>query len=441
MNLHPLHSGNGGNRKMDKLMDRPWFLRFTALALAIILFFSVQAEENKTTGSTIGDTKDILSDVPVEVFFDNENLVVSGVPKTVNMSIDGPSNIVQSTKLLKDFTLKVDLRSLPMGRHTVKIQPENLSDKLDVRLDPSTVDVVIEEKISKQFKVDPEINERLLEEDYYVVKMEVGPSTIEVTGAKSVIEAISFVKVSVTGDPGIDKSFEQKGRVRVLDRDLNKLNVMIEPEEVTVKVDIEENNKEVPVVLRERGVPGENIVIESVSTDTKTVILYGPKKTLDSIRELRVDVDISKVKESETVEVNLPKLKGVTKLSVDKIKVNINATIPNGEDPPPDDISMDPDIEKEDVTKEFKNVPVAVKGLDEKYSSTFLEPADGVVDVTVTAKEDVINSLDVSDLDISVDASGTDEEGEYTYPLSVVAPENIAWKLSKDEVILEVRLA
>ena len=82
-----------------------------------------------------------------------------------------------------------------------------------------------------------------------------------------------------------------------------------------------------------------------------------------------------------------------------------------------------------------------MKGLDEKYSSTFLEPADGVVDVTVTAKEEVINSLDVSDLDISVDASGTDEEGEHAFPLSVVAPDNIAWKLSENEVILDIRLA
>ena len=142
----------------------------------------------------------------------------------------------------------------------------------------------------------------MLAEDFYVGKMEVEPSTIEVTGAKSIVEAISFVKVSVTGDPGINKSFDQKGRVRVLDRDLNKLNVLIDPEEVTVKVEIEENNKEVPIVLRERGVPGENIVIDSIFTDTKTVTLYGPKKTLDAIKELRVDVDISKVKESGTVE-------------------------------------------------------------------------------------------------------------------------------------------
>ena len=40
---------------MDKLMDSPWFLRFTALFLAIILFFSVKAEEEKSAGKTAGD--------------------------------------------------------------------------------------------------------------------------------------------------------------------------------------------------------------------------------------------------------------------------------------------------------------------------------------------------------------------------------------------------
>lgn len=425
---------------MDKLMDRPWFLRFTALALAIILFFSVQAEDEKKTGSTIGDTQEILTDVPVEVFFDSKNYVVTGVPKTVNMSIDGPSNLVQSTKFLRDFTLKLDLTELMMGEHTVRIQAENLSDKLNVRLDPATVDVVIEEKISKSFPVEPEFNERLLAEGYNAIRKEVEPSTIQVTGAKSVVEAISFVKVSATGDTGINKSFEQKARVRVLDRDLNKLSVTIEPEEVTVKVEVQENSKEVPIVLRQRGLPGENIVIDSVFTDTKMVTLYGPQKTLESIDELRVDVDVSKVKESGTVELNLPKPKGVSKLSEEKVKVNISVTHMDGEDPPPD-VSVNPPEEEKDVTKEFKNIPVAVKGLDEKYSSAFLKPADGVVDVTVTAKKEVINSLDASDFDISVDASGTDQEGEHAYPLSVVGPDNIAWKISHDEVTLEIRLA
>src|SRR6185437_8895050 len=137
------------------------------------------------------ETRDVIRDVPVDVFYDNENLVVTGVPETVNLRIEGPANLVQTTKLLKDFNLRVDLSSLPMGQHSVQIQHENISGKLQVQIDPATVNVVIEEKITKSFKVDPEINERLLAEDFNVVKKEVIPATIEVTGAKSVIESIS----------------------------------------------------------------------------------------------------------------------------------------------------------------------------------------------------------------------------------------------------------
>lgn len=431
---------------IDKLMDKPWFLRVTALALAIILFFSVQVEDSKTDRNTVGDTWDVIRDVPVEVYYDNENLVVTGVPEKIDVTIDGPVNIVQTTKVMRDFILKVDLRSLNNGKHTVRIDTENLSEKLNVRLDPATVDVVIEEKISKTFKVDPELNERLLAENYNLVKMEVEPSEIQVTGAKSVVDAVEFVKVSATGDKGINKSFEQRAKVRVLDRELNKLNVTIEPAEVNVKVDIEENNKEVPIVLRKRGVPGDNVTIDSLTTELKTVKLYGSKKTLDLIKDLKVDVDISKVKESGTIELTLPKPKGVTKLSDDKITVNVAVTIQSEEDPPPD-ISMDPGIEETteeaeaDVTKQFKDVPVAVNGLDEKYTSSFLKPMQGVVDVTVTAKKDLINSLEKSDFTITIDASETDAEGEHSYPLSVNAPNGVAWKLSTDEVTLEVKLA
>ena len=52
---------------MDKFMDSPWFLRITALFLAVILFFSVKTEE-RSSSKNVGDTMDIIRDVPVEVY-------------------------------------------------------------------------------------------------------------------------------------------------------------------------------------------------------------------------------------------------------------------------------------------------------------------------------------------------------------------------------------
>ncbi|MCG3089859.1 YbbR-like domain-containing protein [Sporosarcina cyprini] len=433
---------------MDNLFDRPWFLRFTALALAVFFFFTVQAEEENKSSMMIGDTLDILRDVPVEVYYDTENLVVTGVPETVNMKIEGPANIVQSTKLLRDFSLKVDLRDRTIGEHKVQIQTENLSDKLKVTLDPATVDVKIEEKITQSFRVDPELNERLLAEDYNVVKMEVEPSSIEVTGAKSVIESISFVKVSATKEKGIDKSFEQKARVRVLDRELNKLNVTMSPEEVTVKVQIEQNHKEVPIVLKQKGTPADGITINSITSDAKEVKLYGPRAALEPIKELAVNVDVADIKESGTYEVTLPKPKGVKNVSSEKIKVTINVTKDANSDESPPEASVEPEAEPETettvqmkVTKKFSNVPIEIRGLQQQYKSTFSKPLNGLVDVTVTADQDVINSLKTSDFNLFIDTSKVNAEGEQTFPIQAEMPDAIAWKLSDEEVTLEIVLA
>ncbi|WP_342507013.1 CdaR family protein [Sporosarcina sp. FSL K6-2383] len=421
---------------MDKLMDSPWFLRLTALFLAIALFVSVRVTEED---NTVGDAQDIIRDVAVDVFYDNENLVVTGVPEKVDMTIDGPKNIVQSTKMLKDFTLKVDLQDLPLGRHTVEIIPENISDKLRVRIDPVTIEVVIEEKITETFKVDPELNERLLAEDFIVTKMDVMPRTIEVTGAKSVIESINFVKASVTGEKGINKSFEHQARVRVLDKDLTKLNVTIVPEQVTVKVEIEEYNKEVPVVLKTRGVPSVGVTIDGITSEEKTIRLFGSRKVLEKITEFVVDVDVSEVVGQGTLDVELKKPKGVSQLSLDKIKVNIDAsTLDFNEEASNPNLPVD---NEQVATKEFSNIPISVKGLDEKFKGSFVKPTDGLTVLTVTAEKNVIDALVQSDFNVYIDASETIDEGEKVLVVSVEGPSNVKWKLSNDEVTMHIELA
>ena len=435
---------------MDKLMDNPWFLRSTALFLAIVMFVSVKTAEED---NTVGNAQDVIRDVAVDVFYDNENLVVTGVPEKVDMTIDGPKNMVQSTKLLKDFTLKVDLRDLPLGRHKVEIKSENISEKLRVRIDPATIDVVIEEKITQTFKVDPELNERLLAEDFHVARMEVFPQTIEVTGAKSVIESISFVKASLTGEKGIHKSFEQQARVRVLDRDLTKLNVTIVPEQVTVKVEVAEYYKEVPLILKGRGIPSLGVTVDTITAEEKMIRLSGPRKVLDLISEFTVDVDVSQVEGQGTLDVELKKPKGVTQMSLDKIKVKIEATVSESaiDSNPDTDTDVDTDTEEatpdvpvtgeEMATKEFQNVPIVVKGLDEKFNGSFMKPTDGLVVLTVTAEQTVIDTLKQSDFMVYIDASGTTDEGEKVLPISVEGPADIRWKLSDGEVTMRVELA
>ena len=259
---------------MDKFMDSPWFLRLTALILALILFFSVQSEQEKKMRSASGEMMDVIRDVPVEVFYDQQNLVVTGVPETIDVEIEGPQNIVQSTRLSKDFTALVDLTNLPLGEHYVMIQYENISDKLSVRSDPSRIKVKIEEMITETFSVEAELNEQSIGEEHYVSMIDVNPKQVEVTGAKSIIESIEYVKVSIDAEKGVTQSFEQKARVRVLDKDLNKLDVSIEPQEVSVQVEIEQFSKSLPLKIKQVGEAVPGVTIRTMTMDATSAVVY-----------------------------------------------------------------------------------------------------------------------------------------------------------------------
>ncbi|MFJ5767557.1 YbbR-like domain-containing protein [Lysinibacillus sp. NPDC093210] len=311
---------------MDKMMDSPWVLRIIALFLACLLFFSVRTELSSTDKTAMSEQMEVIQDVPVEVYYDDDNLIVTGIPKTVNVTIKGPKQIALNTKLVKDFSIFVDLNDLLIGQHNVKLQYENISDKLQVTLDPATVNVNIEEKVTQEFRVDPEMNNRLIDEGYYLKGMSANPATVFVTGAKSAIESISYVKATVTGEQGLKQSFSQEAAVKVLDRDLNKLDVTIEPEKVKVRVDIAEYSKELPVSIKETGKAAEGITINQLTLVTHTLKLFGKKSIIDVLTEVPVEIDLSKITESKTYEFDVKLPDGATKVSEQKIKIKADVT-------------------------------------------------------------------------------------------------------------------
>jgi len=311
---------------MDKMMDSPWVLRIIALVLACLLFFSVRTELSPLSKTITSEQTTVIRDVPVDVFYDDKNLIVTGIPKTVDVTIKGPMPLVIQAQTSKDFSIFADLSKLLIGEHTVALKYENISDKLQVTLDPATVKVSIEEKVTQEFRVDPEMNNRLIEQGYILEGMTSNPATVYVTGPKSVIENISYVKATVTGEQGMKEPFSQVATVKVLDRDLNKLDVKIEPETVKVQVDIGAYSRELPVVLKEVGKAADGIIVNKLTFNPTTVKVYGRKSIIDALTAIPIEVDLSKITESKTYEFDVKLPEGVTSSSASKIKVKADIT-------------------------------------------------------------------------------------------------------------------
>ena len=313
---------------MDKMIDNPWFLRMVAFALAMLLFFTVKSGiENENLNNTGGTTIDALRNVPIEAYYDENNLVVTGIPETVTVNIEGPSSLILSTKAMNDYKVFVDLRELPIGEHRVAISHENLPEKLNVTIDPFYIDVIIEEKISKKVDVEPDLNESMIDKNYVVKSYDVNPKVVTITGAKSIVEEYKLCKSNNSNRRRDNRFLRATSKYTgVLDRELNKLDVLIEPATAQVQVKVEEYSREVPLSLRPSGTPKKGVSINNLSTDVEKIRLFGPRAIVDKIEKLVVDVDVSKLEKSGGFDVELAIPEGVTKLSLEKIKVNGNLT-------------------------------------------------------------------------------------------------------------------
>ena len=427
---------------MDKMMNNPWFLRITALILAIALFISVRSELESDNRNASSNDVDVIRDIPLEVYYDDDNLVVTGPPKTVNVNVEGPKNLVLSAKLMKDFKVFIDLRELTIGTHRVPVSTENFIEKLNVRTDPQYVDVVIEERISREFNVETDMNEGLLADNYIVKSYEVNPQKVTITGAKSVINSIGYVKATISGDQDINKSFEQETTVKVLDLDLNKLDVIVEPSSVHVSVKVEEYSKVVPVALVKQGNPKAGVTVNGITTKTDTIRLYGPKAVLDKIDQLNVDVDISKIEKPGNFDMKLALPEGVTKLSKEVIEITGDVT--NAPDPDSEETEETGETEEteEPVStiseKSFEQVAINVRGLPEQLVSIFEKPAGGTVTVVAKGPSEALSKLQLNNLIVYVEATNS-EVGESTLPIQVEGSSDVEWQTSEQEAVLTVK--
>ena len=424
---------------MDKLIDSPWFVRITALALTLLIFFTVKSEtstENNTT-TTSDRQSEIIHDVPVKVLYDNENLIVSGVPQTVDVSIEGPYALVFQNKTIKDYQVYLDLSKATIGKHKVKFKYKGFSDKLKVRVEPATVNVSIEEKVTRTFKVEPDFNESQLASNYFVKSMYANPNEVTVTGAKSVVDRIVYIKAMLSGQFSATESFTKEAEVKVLDRDMNKLDVIVEPATVPVKVDIGEYNKEVPISLNVKGSPKSGSKVKSLNTDTNYITLFGSKKDLEKITTFPVAVDVTKLKKSGDVIVNLPKPTGVTKLSVNQLKVHVSLDESITTDQQKGENTIEQDETSNTSIKTLENVKVQIRNLDTKQY-TIDENADHYVSVVITGDQQKLSNVKKSDIQLYVDADNV-TEGVNTLKIVGSSPSGTTWKATPSTIKLKVK--
>ncbi|WP_026692932.1 CdaR family protein [Peribacillus kribbensis] len=430
---------------MDRFMNTPWFMKIVALGLTALLFISVNFQPNAKKGSpgfsppSKTDTE-VVQDIPVEVNYDRKNLIVTGAPQSVDVTLRGPKSIVVSAKNQRDFTVYLDLSDAAIGEQKVKFKVSNLSDKLTAVINPQQAIVGVQERVTKSYSVIPYFNEALLEEGYIAGAPTTSPESVRITGARNIIERISTVKANLQAGSGINETVQQRARVVALDRNQNQLNVSIEPSTVDIRVPVKIPSKKVSLIPYQTGKLPDGIELESIDLNPKQITLYGKQSVLDKLGNIRVPVDVSKVDDSTTYEQKIDTPEGVRKISDDIVNVSIK--VKKADIPPAKEKEQATGAQQaagaQQATKTFNNIKIIPAGLPDDYELTFASPSSGEESISVTGPADQVNAMQEADIQLSIDASNL-TEGTSQAAIKAVLPKNVTGKLQTDTASVTVK--
>ncbi|MDF2947946.1 MAG: YbbR-like protein YbbR [Bacillales bacterium] len=409
---------------MDKLLDNKWVMRIIALLLAVMLYMSVSLEDQTRKPSenffSVTSDKEIIEEIPLQLYYDTENLVISGYPKTVSVELEGPNSIMKTTKLQKNFTIYADLRNLELGAQRVPLRIENLSDKLTVKITPAEIFINIQEKITKDFPIEVDfINRSKMEPGYSISGYEIKPSKAILTGAKRDIDKVAIVKAFVNVS-GVNESFEQEAKVYSYDANGNRLNVEIKPDKVNVKVDVKSPSKTVPIELQVTRGLGDDYSLTKLAPLTTEVKIFSKKQSiLDVIDSLKdIPVDLGDVKENSILEIKIPRIPGIDRIEPSSIKVKV-------------------EIEKK-VKKTFEGITVKANNIPSELDFEFIEPKEGKVDVTISGAPSILKNITQNDISAFINIT-ENEPGTFTAVLELDAPKFITVTASTTRISYELK--
>ncbi|SDK26671.1 CdaR family protein [Sediminibacillus albus] len=411
---------------MDNWLKSPWVIRALALIMAILLFTAVRLDENITppdnnptfipSGSNQIET---MNNVPVNIRIDEENYVVSGVPETINMNMEGPNSSITPLVRKRSFEVFVDLEGLDPGTHNVNIQYSGIPDDVDVDIEPVSAEVTIEERASETFNVTVDyINPSQIADGFEIGKAKADPGTVEITSSQSEVDKVAVVKAYVDLKE-VDKPIDSREvPVKVYDSQGNELSVRVEPETVEVSVDVNSPSKQVPIEAVTTGELQDGISIKSIEIEPENATVFASEENLAAIEQLKTEeIDLSKITEASTMEVSLASTPEIRLLDPEQVKVTI-------------------ELERTE-TSTFSDIPIDVDNLPDDLSLRFLTPEENSMDIEVLGTEEELSDLGAGDFQLSVNAGGL-EEGEHELPVEVSGPEGIAVEPEFEEVTVQI---
>lgn len=316
------------DRLYERLLSSEKSLKWIALLIVIIVYIGIKFTPNLS----LSYAEDVRGKT-LDVVYDETTYVVEGLPKSVDVTLQGKESLVRNVITNNTFSTYVDLTGLKPGRHLVDIKYDLIPSGLLVDINPKSVSILIHELVQTEKVVDLELlNQDLLDPTLALGNFVLSNETVLVKGAKETLEKMVKVKayINLNEVAGLKKSLEGTttheviAPLYVVDAEGNKLNVQIEPAEVKVVFESSVPQKTVQLKPRLVGELPKGKVVRSVDMNPSEITIYAPQNVLDGISDLPFDVDVNQLNENHEATFNVLVPENVPKISANQIHVRLN---------------------------------------------------------------------------------------------------------------------
>ena len=312
---------------IKKERQRNIFYGILALFFSLVLFFIASGStlQVNLSGSTSG-YEEHLSNVPIQTTYDTDSYFIQGYETTVNVTLKSRNRIqlnAEKNDETRNFRVMADLSELGEGTHEVPLEVQNLSSGVTAEIEPKTITVTIEKKVTKTFTVEPVISGADIKEGYSIASLEADPQKVAITTGDRTLNDIDRVVAVIDPNEIGTSSSTVKGTIQAWDTAKNALAILPDPETVNVTVTLEAPTKQVELFVTQQGtVPnGISHFIYRMSAISGTI--SGSQSILDTLDQIGVPIDISRITSTVERTVEVPVPDGVT---IDPKVVTIQVT-------------------------------------------------------------------------------------------------------------------
>lgn len=294
---------------MKKAYESNWFAGLLALLFALLLFFNANSSGSSANTATNNQVYDeVLYSIPVKLEYDEDKYFVSGYEDSVTVHLSSANRIqlnLETNEDTRNFRVDADLTNLSPGTAEVPLRVTGISSAVTAELDPATITVTIENKVTKSFDVEAQIPESFNTEGYKVDSISISPKTVDITTGENTMEEIAKVVAPLTAVTQSAETIRQTVNVQALDSKGQVLSIENPAPQAKVVVELSLPKKEVELRLVSIGSLLADITGYTFSTSEQMVEISGSNSVLETIDSLEVPVDISDIRTSTRKTVNI----------------------------------------------------------------------------------------------------------------------------------------